>query len=76
MVTKNNFYCVVYISSAAQLYSDIELQKLFEHSLVHNKINGVTGVLVYADGSVLQLLEGTEEVIKNLYHKISYRQPT
>lgn len=39
-------------------------------SRARNLEDGITGLLLYKDGSALQVLEGDEELVKNLYDRI------
>jgi len=48
-----------------------ELDTIAESSRVRNMAKGLTGILLCKEGSVLQVLEGEEVIVKNLYQKIS-----
>jgi len=47
-----------------------ELENILEVSRRNNSEKGITGMLIYADGSIIQLLEGKKEVIMSTYRKI------
>jgi hypothetical protein len=51
---------VVYVSAATRLMSDGELMSLLEVSRDRNGADGLTGMLLYKDGSFMQALEGEE----------------
>jgi hypothetical protein len=53
------------------LYSDEELITILEISRDNNAANNITGLLLYHDGSILQILEGEEAVVKKVFNKIS-----
>lgn len=61
---------LIYISSAIKLMSNADLVKILSDSRDNNKTQNITGMLLYGDGVFIQVLEGEEEVIENVYHKI------
>ncbi len=61
---------ISYISSAAQPMSTEQLLALLQQSLKNNAVNGVTGMLLYCNGTFLQALEGDEKAVDGLYDKI------
>ncbi|GAB3863816.1 hypothetical protein GCM10028824_00540 [Hymenobacter segetis] len=63
-------YQLIYRSVAIRLLSDEELARLVEQSRIHNYSQGITGVLFYAEGRFLQVLEGEMEPVKVLYECI------
>jgi acylphosphatase len=65
---------IVYISSAVPLFSDADLTALLEQSREKNAGLGITGILLYRDGDVMQLLEGPEEAVRKLVQTI-YADP-
>lgn len=54
---------VVYLSSATQSFPPEALEELLVAAREANTANGVTGVLIYHDGSFLQVLEGPREKV-------------
>jgi len=48
-----------------------KLYKILVGSRVSNKLADVTGLLVYVDGTFLQVLEGEQEMVSDLLEKIS-----
>lgn len=64
-------YHIVYISTASNAMTQCNLLKLLEKSRAFNQANDVTGVLLYSDGNFIQILEGEEQCLKSLYHRIS-----
>ena len=62
---------IVYVSSTRGLLSRAELQDLLHHSNASNARLGITGMLLYKDGNVMQVLEGEEKSVRTLFAKIS-----
>lgn len=62
---------VLYSSAAVAPFSDAELTQLLTVARVNNGRLGVTGMLLYHEGSFLQVLEGDEHVLETLYAKIA-----
>ncbi|SFD43022.1 BLUF domain-containing protein [Spirosoma endophyticum] len=63
-------YCIVYISASKGLFSEVQLTSILEHSRQSNSLLGITGVMLYFNGSIIQVLEGEEEQVKTLYNTI------
>ncbi|HEX2101390.1 MAG TPA: BLUF domain-containing protein [Candidatus Synoicihabitans sp.] len=64
-------YQLVYVSSTVGLLTKDQLLVLLEQARLKNARLGITGVLLYRDGNVLQVLEGKEEEVKRLFATIS-----
>jgi Sensors of blue-light using FAD len=64
-------FSLVYVSSATNPFSDAQLRGLLEQSRVANQARDITGVLLYKGGNFMQLLDGEESAVRNLYRKIS-----
>lgn len=63
-------YQVLYHSYATASYSTAELQDLLESSRASNAEHGITGLLLYSAGRFVQVLEGEEAVVSDLYARI------
>jgi len=63
-------YMVVYVSSAAKLFSEQELMELLERSRKTNSALDITGMLLYKEGNFMQFLEGPREAVLGLLTKI------
>lgn len=63
------FY-LIYLSAARQLYTDSDLSDILNKSRLNNTSKEVTGLLLYHEGSILQVLEGNKETVMDLYYKI------
>ncbi len=64
-------FFIVYVSSAVDLYSQAELVELLEKSREKNARLGLTGMLLYKDGNFMQILEGEESTVRELFATIS-----
>jgi hypothetical protein len=64
--------CIVYISSARQKFSEFDVAYLIEQSTRNNARLQTTGILLYKDGDIMQLLEGPAENVRDLMNVISY----
>lgn len=63
-------YQIVYSSEAAAPMQTGDLEKLLDHARRSNAANGITGALIYAEGSFLQILEGDNARVQELMAKI------
>jgi hypothetical protein len=61
---------LVYVSSAVKPFSKAELVELLKEARENNERLDVTGMLLYRDGNFMQVLEGEEPVVRDLYAKI------
>ena len=62
---------ILYFSSAVRLFSDDELLALLKVARANNARLDVSGMLLYADGNFVQLIEGPDNAVDALYAKIS-----
>jgi hypothetical protein len=65
---------IIYMSSAVVPFSPADLQALLEISRRNNTALGVTGLLLYKDGNFLQVIEGDQGGVEQLFAKISLDQ--
>lgn len=61
---------LLYVSAAVALMSEAELAALLAQSRRFNAEHGLTGMLLYLEGTFVQVLEGDEPVVRALYTKI------
>ncbi len=61
---------LVYASVATRPFSSEQLEALLEQSRAANARAGLTGMLLYADGSFFQVLEGEAPVVDTVAAKI------
>ena len=64
-------YQIVYTSTACESFSRTDLMELLQGSVQRNTRAGITGLLLYYDGTFMQTLEGEEPVVIALFAKIS-----
>ncbi|MGB7240687.1 MAG: BLUF domain-containing protein [Sulfitobacter sp.] len=68
---------IVYVSQAAKAFSTDDLAVLLTHSRERNAADSITGLLVYRyntdfkRGNFLQVLEGTDDALKDVWRRIS-----
>jgi hypothetical protein len=65
-----NLVRLVYLSSATVAPSDADLADLVARARTHNAAHGLTGMLIYAEGNFLQVLEGDEREVDELFARI------
>lgn len=63
--------CIVYISSMKREYSPDELHEIAEKFQIYNNSNSITGLMIYHNRNIMQYIEGEDNVIKNIFKKIS-----
>lgn len=68
--TVGEFVELVYVSTAKNLLHDRELVDILESSRANNARDGIGGMLVYHDGSFLQILEGPPPAVDAAYIRI------
>ena len=60
----------IYASAVSREFEDNELAELLQTARANNAKLGLTGMLLYAEGSFFQVLEGPADVVDALYAKI------
>lgn len=65
-----SLFHLVYISSAKPGFGKAQLRMLLERSREKNLSLGVTGLLLHHEGKLLQVLEGEEKTVKQLFETI------
>jgi len=61
---------IIYVSTAVQLMSQADLIEILETSREQNRKHDITGVLLYASGTFIQLLEGAAADVNLIYEVI------
>ena len=51
-------HCIVYFSSSVSQFQEEDLTTILQQSRQNNSESGVTGVMLYVRGSIIQVLEG------------------
>lgn len=63
-------YELLYMSMSPDGFFEPELKELLQQARLKNNALGVTGMLVYCGWEFIQILEGEEDVVKDLYQTI------
>jgi len=63
-------FFLVYVSSSTHSLSRGELSEILMKAREYNSKFEITGLLLYKGGNVMQVLEGEEIAVRNLYGKI------
>jgi len=63
---------LVYVSSATVPFTPDELVALLKKSHEKNARLGITGMLLYKEGNFMQVLEGEEAAVRELYETIRH----
>lgn len=61
---------LVYVSSSKVDFPKESLVELLKTCRAHNAASGITGILLYKDGNILQVLEGDRTTVEPLFEKI------
>lgn len=61
---------LIYMSTAAQTMTDENLAQLLETARTQNARNNITGALVYGSDRFMQIIEGEEVVLADLYARL------
>ena len=62
---------LVYVSAAARVLSAEDLEQILYASRHNNPASDVTGMLLHIDSGFLQILEGPEEGVEEIYRRIA-----
>ncbi len=63
-------HTICYISNSVKLLQKNQLQQLFKQCITNNTEKGITGILLYREGTFLQILEGNKEIIQSIFATI------
>lgn len=61
----------IYVSAAKWIMTDEELAPMLQAWRANNQGEGITGILVYSDGSFMQVLEGPPENVRRMVSVIT-----
>lgn len=64
-------YRIVYISTAAANFQLRSMPKLLKDARDRNFKSALSGLLIFVDGSFMQVLEGTQENVQDCYGRIT-----
>lgn len=62
---------ITYVSSAVRLFNRAELVDLLEASRAANSEHNITGLLLYRGGNIIQVIEGEDDEVLQLYKNIT-----
>lgn len=62
---------LTYLSSATELLDETRLAALLATIRPANEARGLTGMLLYSDGNIIQVLEGPDEAVEETFRAIS-----
>ncbi|TGE08463.1 BLUF domain-containing protein [Hymenobacter fodinae] len=65
---------IIYISRYHHTPTEDQLTELLRRARAHNHELRITGILLYASGRVLQVLEGPEQAVREVFAAISHDQ--
>ncbi len=65
------FHYLVYVSAAVAIPTEAELRMLLLVARRNNRRAEITGLLLYGDGAFIQLIEGDERRVRELYARIA-----
>jgi hypothetical protein len=63
-------HSLVYVSSATGVLSPDQLRALQEQARAGNRERGITGLLLFCEGSFMQVLEGGRSTVDQVYRRI------
>lgn len=63
-------YCITYFSTAVESTTEHDIIDIVEFSRIKNARLNITGVLLYINGNIVQVLEGPKEALEDLYKSI------
>ncbi len=61
---------IIYLSSSVEYLNSEEIESLLSQSREKNIENDITGLLLYADGDFLQVIEGPKVAMLDLFESI------
>lgn len=61
---------IVYVSTAVKLMHENQLFDILHNARQHNAALNISGILLYSEGTFIQVLEGKDSVIDALYSRI------
>ncbi len=69
-MSESRLHQIIYLSSATEQLTEESLIRLLSGTQKRNASRHITGLLLYHDGNIIQILEGPEAAVKTLYAKI------
>ena len=69
-IRMSDCYQIIYVSAALAPFTLQQLEELLAFSRRRNHSEGLSGLLLYEDGSFLQVLEGPEGAVRRTFQRI------
>ena len=63
--------CLVYVSAVTGRSEHFDIGEILQQSRRNNAVDDVTGMLLYADGNFMQVLEGEASAVERVYQRIA-----
>jgi hypothetical protein len=70
---QDKLYQIIYVSTASKFFNRTELLAFLQQARERNAQANITGVLLYKDGHLMEVMEGSEEAVKESFDHISQR---
>ena len=67
--SENRLYQIIYLSKLLE-HDERLIKNIIDRALWYNPRNDITGMMLYADGDILQVLEGPQKDVTALFEKI------
>ena len=63
-------HCIIYFSTSSWSFTSEDIQEILQQSRSWNAQVGITGVLLYMHGHIIQVLEGDKPAVDALFERI------
>ncbi|WP_157816180.1 BLUF domain-containing protein [Spirosoma pollinicola] len=63
-------HCIIYFSTSSWSFTSEDIQDILQQSRSRNAQVGITGVLLYMHGHIIQVLEGDKPAVDDLFERI------
>jgi len=71
--SQDKLYQIIYVSTASRFFNRTELLAFLQPARERNARANITGMLLYKDGQLMEVLEGPEGAVKESFDHISQR---
>ena len=72
MQVSDSLYTIVYLSNVSNDYSPVEMESLINISRIRNRQSDITGILIFGDGNIIQVLEGSNKEVHETFDRIQH----
>ncbi|MEM1222881.1 MAG: BLUF domain-containing protein [Verrucomicrobiota bacterium] len=70
MNNQNPLFQIIYISAAAEDLEISDLENLLIRTRIRNKKREITGIILYVEGNIIQVIEGQKDIVESLFADI------